>query len=67
MRKFLMLFMVVCIIFMFGGCGQKFICRRCDKKVSKAYYDFDGKISFCKDCARDYWAPLDYEDYVVKD
>lgn len=67
MRRIFCLFITVCTIFMLNGCGQKHICRKCEKAVSNAYYDIDGDIAYCKDCAKDYWAPFDYEEYRVKD
>ena len=66
MRRILWLFITACSIFMLNGCDQKYICRECENAVTKAYYDLDGDF-LCKECAKDYWVPFDYEEYRVKD
>ncbi len=48
-----------------SACGSNYVCTECDKTISKAYYDLNGDY-LCKDCAKEYWIPLDYEDYRVK-
>ena len=48
---------------MLNGCGQKYVCKKCEKAVSKAYYDIYDDVAYCKDCAKDYWAPFDYKKY----
>lgn len=58
----LLLMMVVCC-----GCGEKYTCQRCEKETTDAYYDpFDKDEYFCADCAREYFAPLPYTNYRVQ-
>ena len=66
MKKIISVLLMMCAILALGGCGQKYVCRGCDKAVTKIYYDFDGNASYCEDCAEGYWAPLDYTQYRVK-
>lgn len=51
-----------------AGCGQSYTCALCGTTTKEAYYDADGDINYpmCKDCAREYWAPLPYENYRIK-
>ena len=50
-----------------SGCGAKYTCSDCGKKVGKAYYDpFRSDTYYCEDCARDYFSPLPYSAYQVK-
>lgn len=53
------------VIFL-AACGKEYECRKCDVKTSKIYYNYDGDIAYCEDCAREYWAPFDYKTYRVK-
>lgn len=68
MRKTIFLgSIMMCAIFVLGGCGQKYMCRECEKAVRTIYYDIDGDAAYCEDCAKEYWAPFDYNEYRVKE
>ena len=62
--KVLLVGTMVGVLFL-TGCGEKYVCRRCNNPTGKIYYDIDGDAAYCADCAKDYWAPLDYKDYCV--
>ena len=49
------------------ACGKNWVCDECGKSFSgKAYYGFNTTETFCEDCARQYWMPLNYQNYVKK-
>lgn len=69
MRKRLAALVVgLLLLFSLVGCGESYTCAVCDKTTREAYYDANGNIDYpmCKDCAREYWAPLPYESYRIK-
>ena len=43
----------------------EWICDRCNVVFSgKAYYGINGTETMCEDCAKEYWMPLSYQNYV---
>lgn len=65
-RKWGMIVAICLICSLCCACGQKYTCSRCGKSVSEAYYDpFDTDSYFCKDCAKEYFAPFPYTSYRV--
>lgn len=68
MKKLLVTLLCVLQILMLCACGTEYTCLVCGKKTKKAYYDVGGtKVAvMCEDCAEEYWAPLDYENFRVK-
>ncbi len=55
--------MVICL---YLGTGSH-TCSRCGKKTIVAYYDpLDTDEYFCEDCAKEYFAPLPYQNYRVR-
>lgn len=65
-KNFILLICLLMSVLVFSSCGKKYECEGCGVKTSKMYYDMDGDISYCEDCAREYWAPFDYENFRVK-
>lgn len=61
----IVLFIIVGIVGNIGF-GKRYTCSRCETSTHKIYYDLDGQPELCEDCAKDYWAPFDYEKYRVK-
>lgn len=54
---------VVTMAMLLVGCDSK-VCDDCDESFSgPAYYGIDGSEYLCKDCAKEYWAPLDYKNF----
>ncbi len=48
-----------------SGCGKTWVCDRCDKEFTgDAYYGFTGTETYCEDCARKFWSPFPYRNYV---
>lgn len=58
----------ICILFSLASCGESYTCYKCDTTTREAYYDASCKMEWvmCKDCAREYWAPLPYTSYRVQ-
>lgn len=58
--------LLVCaaLLALLSGCGEKWVCDKCDKEFSgDAYYGMMGTETFCEDCARKYWMPIPYQNY----
>lgn len=68
MKKLLVLIIGMILLLVLTACGKEYICQDCGKTTRKAYYDMAASESqvMCEDCARQYWMPLDYENYRVK-
>lgn len=51
----------------FCSCGPTYTCSRCGASTSNVYYDMSSSREsvMCEDCAREYWMPLDYQNYKV--
>lgn len=67
MKKILGIILVlVFVISVFVGCGDKYTCDTCGKKFSgTAYYDGnDYNTTLCKDCAVKYFAPLPINNWA---
>ncbi len=66
-RKLICIVLSVVVLLSLSGC-KKYTCYKCDKAMSKAYYEFslDEDMLMCEECARKYWMPLDYRTYQVK-
>ena len=50
-----------------SACGKSYTCCECGTTVKTAYYDMSHSDEYvmCKDCAEDYWWPLDYKQFKV--
>lgn len=58
--------LLVVVMVLCCGCGEKYTCGRCGETTKEAYYDpFDTDSYFCEDCAREYFAPFPYSSYKV--
>ncbi|MBP3195928.1 MAG: zinc ribbon domain-containing protein [Butyrivibrio sp.] len=73
-KSFLAAVAIVAIVFVIIAIAiskanaPKYKCTVCGKTVKTAYYDpFDDDTIFCEDCAREYFAPFDYEMYKITD
>ena len=52
------------LMLLLSACGKIYTCSECGKRVTEAYYDpFDLDSYFCKDCAKEYFAPFPYTSY----
>ena len=66
-KRILIMGLALLMVLVCAACGEKYTCSRCGKEVSEAYYDpFDTDSYFCKDCAKEYFAPLPYTNYKVE-
>lgn len=67
-KKVLCILLIILIILIFIGikANQTYVCKECEKTTFTIYYDVDGDESFCKECAKKYWIPLDYERFRVE-
>nr|WP_297704007.1 zinc-ribbon domain-containing protein [uncultured Butyrivibrio sp.] len=73
-KSFLIAIGVVAIVLLIifiaisGANKPKYTCTVCGKTVKTAYYDpYDDDTIFCEDCAREYFAPFNYEMYKITD
>ena len=64
LKKWILVISVFLLV-VISGCGKKWVCDKCDKEFSgDAYYGMMGTETYCEDCARKYWLPLPYQNYV---
>ncbi len=63
MKKIIAVCLLLVSVLSLASCGKKYTCVECDKQVGTIYVDIDGDPSYCKDCAREYWMPLDYTQF----
>lgn len=67
-KKLVVLGCGILVMLSLAGYGESYTCAVCGTETREAYYDADGDIEYpmCKDCARDYWAPLPYTNFRIK-
>lgn len=73
MKKVMALCLLLVVLFLgFGfltGCGAQLECdtRNCEQtfRENQGFYGVFGQI-MCRDCARQYWIPLDYRNFRVR-
>ena len=67
MKKRLVILLSMILLLALAACGIEYTCMKCGKTTSKAYYDLAAieEQVMCEDCARQYWMPLNYENYRV--
>ena len=68
MKKIFIIFIGTVLLLTLSSCGKEYTCNECGETTRKAYYDMAAieEQVMCEDCARQYWMPLDYENYRVK-
>ena len=68
MKKRLVILLSMILLLALTACGKEYTCITCGETTRKAYYDMAASESqvMCEDCARQYWMPLNYEQYRVK-
>lgn len=67
MKKIVVFLLVLVMLMTLVACGKTWTCDECGKTWSgKAYYGYTTTETFCEDCARSYWMPLPYQNYVKK-
>lgn len=67
MKKLVLLALALILALSIAACAKSWVCDECGKSFTgKAYYGYYTTETFCEDCARKYWMPLDYRNYVKK-
>ena len=66
MKKWIVWLLLVSVFATLAGCSFKnWTCDVCGKSFTgKAYYGWSYDDTMCEDCARKYWMPLNYKNYL---
>lgn len=56
----------VLFAWLFSCSARAFTCDYCGKTAYTAYQTLSGDSRICKECAVEYWAPFDVENFKVK-
>lgn len=66
-KKLLIVLVAMALASILTACSKSWVCDSCGKSFTgKAYYGLETTETFCEDCARKYWIPLDYRNYQKK-
>ena len=64
-KKCLLVIAILLLVILLSGCGKNWVCDKCGEEFSgNAYYGMSGSETFCEDCARKYWMPIPYQNYI---
>lgn len=67
MKKIIAMILLIVSTLLITSCGKTWTCDECGRTWNgKAYYGYFTTETFCEDCAKTYWMPLPYQNYVKK-
>lgn len=68
MKKIVTVLLSFVLMLVLAACATKsWVCDSCGKSFKgTAYYGMATTETYCEDCARSYWMPLDYRNYQKK-